>query len=155
MEALREQISAGLNFSLCGIPYWNSDIGGFFLWNFPQKLDDTNYRELYVRWVQFGAFCPMMRSHGTDAPREIYQFGKKGDKIYDAIEKYINVRYALLPYIYSTSWEVTSKKSTMMRALVMDFDSDKNALNINDEYMFGTSILVCPVTTPMYSKDSC
>ncbi len=151
-SALREQISAGLNFSLCGIPYWNSDIGGFFLWNFPQKLDDTNYRELYVRWVQFGAFCPMMRSHGTDAPREIYQFGKKGDKIYDAIEKYINVRYALLPYIYSTSWEVTSKKSTMMRALVMDFDSDKNALNINDEYMFGKSILVCPVTTPMYSK---
>jgi len=153
-NALREQISAGLNFSLCGIPYWNSDIGGFFLWNFPKKLNDANYRELYARWIQFGAFCPMMRSHGTDAPREIYQFGKKGDKIYDAIEKFINMRYNLLPYIYSTSWDITANQSTMMRALVMDFTKDKKALDINDLYMFGKSILVCPVTRPMYSKIS-
>lgn len=153
-DALRNQISAGLNFSLTGIPYWNSDIGGFFLWNFPQKLDDANYRELYTRWIQFGAFCPMMRSHGTDAPREIYRFGKRGDKIFDAIEKYINLRYLLLPYIYSTSWDVTANQSTMMRALVMDFAEDKDALDINDEYMFGKSLLVCPVTTPMYSKTS-
>ena len=151
-DALRNQISAGLNFSLTGIPYWNSDIGGFFLWNFPQKLEDANYCELYARWLQFGTFCPMMRSHGTDAPREIYQFGKKGDKIYDAIYKFINLRYLLLPYIYSSSWDVTSNQSTMMRALVMDFANDKNALDINNEYMFGKSILVCPVTTPMYSK---
>lgn len=151
-DAMRAQISAGLNFSLCGIPYWNSDIGGFFLWNFPKKLDDVNYRELYVRWIQFGAFCPMMRSHGTDAPREIYQFGKNGDQIYDAIEKYINLRYLLLPYIYSTSWNVTANQSSMMRALVMDFANDKDALDINNEYMFGKSLLVCPVTTPMYSK---
>jgi alpha-D-xyloside xylohydrolase len=152
-EALRNQISAGLNFSLCGIPYWNSDIGGFFLWNFPKKLEDANYRELYVRWLQFGAFCPMMRSHGADAPREIYQFGEKGDKIYDAIEKFINLRYLLLPYIYSTSWDVTANQSTMMRALVMDFANDRQALDINDQYMFGKSILVCPVTEAMYSKD--
>jgi len=151
-NALREQISAGLNFSICGIPYWNSDIGGFFLWNFKKKLEDADYRELYARWIQFGAFCPMMRSHGTDAPREIYQFGKKGDKIYDTIEKFINLRYALLPYIYSTSWDVTSNQSTMMRALVMDFAKDKNALDINNQYMFGKSILVCPVTKPLYSK---
>jgi alpha-D-xyloside xylohydrolase len=96
----------------------------------------------------------MMRSHGTDAPREIYQFGKKGDKIYDAIEKSIFLRYLLLPYIYSTSWDVTTNQSTMMRALVMDFVKDKNALDINDEYMFGKSFLVCPVTKPMYSKIS-
>ncbi len=153
-DALRNQISAGLNFSLCGIPYWNSDIGGFFLWNFKKKLEDADYRELYARWIQFGAFCPMMRSHGTDAPREIYQFGKKGDKIYDAIEKYINMRYNLLPYIYSTSWDVTANQSTMMRALVMDFAKDKQALDINDQYMFGKSLLVCPVTRPMYSKIS-
>ena len=152
-ETLRNQISAGLNFSLCGIPYWNSDIGGFFLWNFPRKLEDPNYRELYVRWLQFGAFCPMMRSHGADAPREIYQFGKKGDKIYDAIEKFINVRYLLLPYIYSTSWDVSANHSTMMRALVMDFANDRQALDINDQYMFGRSILVCPVTEAMYSKN--
>ena len=151
-DALRQQISAGLNFSLSDIPYWNSDIGGFFLWNFPKKLDDANYRELYARWIQFGVFCPMMRSHGTDAPREIYQFGKKGDKIYDAIEKYITLRYNLLPYIYSTSWDVTANQSTMTRALVMDFSKDKQALNINNEYMFGKSLLVCPVTKPMYSK---
>ncbi len=151
-EALKNQISAGLNFSLSGIPYWNSDIGGFFLWNFPKKLEDVDYRELYVRWLQFGTFCPMMRSHGTDAPREIYQFGKKGDKIFDAIEKSINLRYLLLPYIYSTSWDVTKNQSSMMRAFVMDFPNDKAALDINDEYMFGKLLLVCPVTTPMYSK---
>jgi len=149
-QALRNQISAGLNFSLCGIPYWNCDIGGFFLSRFPKKLNDPEYRELYVRWLEFGAFCPMMRSHGTDAPREIYQFGQKGDKAYDAIEKYIKLRYRLLPYIYAASWDVTKNQSSMMRALVMDFASDKHALNLNDEYMFGKSILVAPVTQAMY-----
>lgn len=151
--ALRNQISAGLNFSLSNIPYWNSDIGGFFLSGFRKKLDDAEYRELYARWMQFGTFCPMMRSHGTDAPREIYQFGKKGDRVYDAIEKSIKLRYSLLPYIYSASWEVTANQSTMMRALVMDFPDDTKALDINDQYMFGKSLLVCPVTTSMYSKD--
>ncbi len=153
-DALRNQISAGLNWSLCGLPYWNSDIGGFFLWNFPKKLDDVSYRELYVRWIQFGAFCPMMRSHGTDAPREIYQFGKKGDKIYNAIETSINLRYSLLPYIYSASWDVTAHQSSMMRALMMDFPETESALDINDEYMFGKSLLVCPVTELMYADTS-
>ncbi len=151
-RALRNQISAGLNFSLTGIPYWNSDIGGFFLWDYKKKLEDPEYRELYVRWLQFGTFCPMMRSHGADAPREIYQFGAKGNRYYDAIEKYINLRYSLLPYIYSTSWDVTNNNSSMMRALVMDFANDKNALDINDEFMFGKSILVNPVTQAMYVK---
>lgn len=153
-DALRNQISAGLNFSLTAIPYWNSDIGGFFLSRFSKKLDDAGYRELYARWIQFGAFCPMMRSHGADTPREIYQFGKKGDKVYDAIEKFINLRYSMLPYIYSTSWDITANQSTMMRALMMDFPGDTKVLDINDEYMFGKSILVCPVTGPMYSKDT-
>jgi alpha-D-xyloside xylohydrolase len=151
-NALRNQISAGLNFSLCGIPHWNSDIGGFFLSRFRRKLEDPEYRELYVRWLQFGTFCPMMRSHGADAPREIYQFGKKGDKAYDAIEKFIKLRYQVLPYIYSTSWEVTANQSTIMRALVMDFPKDKNALDINDQFMFGKSLLVSPVTDPMYIR---
>src|SRR6187401_1248058 len=152
--ALRNQISAGLNFSLTGIPYWNSDIGGFFLTRFRRKLEDPEYRELYVRWLEFGAFCPMMRSHGEGAPREIYQFGTKGIKYYDAIEKYIHLRYRFLPYIYSTSWDVTANQSSMMRALVMDFPNDKNALDINDQYMFGKSLLVSPVTNPMYIKPS-
>jgi alpha-D-xyloside xylohydrolase len=153
-ETLHNQIAAGLNFSLCGIPYWNSDIGGFFLWNFKKPLENADYRELYARWIQFGTFCPMMRSHGEGSPREIYQFGKKGDKVYDAVEKYINLRYSLLPYIYSASWDVTANQSSIMRALVMDFAKDKQALDINDQYMFGKSILVCPVTKGMYSTDN-
>ncbi|MFC2136594.1 TIM-barrel domain-containing protein [Bacteroidota bacterium] len=152
-DALRNQISGGLNFSLCGIPHYNSDIGGFFLWDFKNPIQNADYRELYARWFQFGAFCPMMRSHGADAPREIYQFGEKGNKIYDAIEKYINLRYRMLPYIYSTSWDVSANQSSMMRALVMDFASDKFALDINDEFMFGKSMLVCPVTESMYLKN--
>jgi len=150
--ALRNQISAGLNFSLNGIPYWNADIGGFFLSRFRRKLEDPEYRELHARWVEFGTFTPMMRVHGEGAPREIWQFGKKGDKVYDAIEKYINIRYRFLPYIYSTSWDVTANGSSMMRALVMDFPKDKNALDINDEYMFGKALLVSPVTQAMYVK---
>ncbi len=153
-QALKNQIPAGLNFSLSAIPYWNSDIGGFFLSQFRRKLDDPEYRELYTRWIQFGAFCPMMRSHGADAPREIYQFGSKGTPVFDAIEKFINLRYSLLPYIYSTSWDVTSRQSSMMRALVMDFPADKNSWNVNNEFMLGKSILVCPVTDAQYVKKS-
>ncbi|TSJ36476.1 DUF5110 domain-containing protein [Mucilaginibacter corticis] len=151
-QALKQQIPTGLNFSLSGIPYWNSDIGGFFLSKFRRKLADPDYRELYVRWIEFGAFCPMMRSHGADAPREIYQFGSKGDRAYDAIDKFINLRYSLLPYIYSASWEVSSHQSSMMRALEMDFANDKNTWDTNDEYMFGKSLLVSPATSPMYTK---
>ena len=153
-DVLRKQISAGLNLSLCGIPHWNSDIGGFFVWNFPGGVDNKAFHEIYVRWLQFGTFCPMMRSHGTDTPREIYQFGEKGDWTYDAIEKFINMRYRLLPYTYSTSWDVSANRSSMIRALVMDFVEDKNALDIDNQYMFGKSILVCPVTEPMYVKTS-
>lgn len=151
-ESFRNQISTGLNFSLSAIPYWNSDIGGFFLWKFKNPLENDEYRELHVRWVEFGTFCPMMRSHGEGVPRELYLLGKKGEPTYDAIEKYIKLRYSLLPYIYSTSWSVTNNQSSMMRALVMDFANDKQALDINDEYMFGKSILVSPVTKPMYLK---
>ncbi|MEL0455911.1 TIM-barrel domain-containing protein [Flavobacteriaceae bacterium SZ-1-7] len=152
-EALRNQISAGLNVSLSGLPYWNSDIGGFFLWDFNNPLNNPDYRELHVRWIEFGTFCPMMRSHGEGYPREIYQFGEKGNPTYDAIEKYINLRYSLLPYIYSTSWDVTTNHSSMMRALMMDFASDKNALDIDDEFMFGPSLLINPVTEAMYWKN--
>jgi len=150
---LANQIPAGLNFSLCGSPYWNTDIGGFFLGKYPRRLADPDYRELYVRWMQFGAFCPMMRSHGADAPREIYQFGQKGEPVYDAIDKYIKLRYRLLPYIYSTSWDVTHNQSGMMRALVMDFANDKKVWNINNEYLFGKSLLVRPVTEPAQSVE--
>jgi alpha-D-xyloside xylohydrolase len=151
-DIFRKQISGGLNFSLTGLPYWNTDIGGFFPWAYPKGVKDPAFQELYVRWLQFGTFSTMMRSHGTDTPREIYQFGKKGDWAYDAIEKFINLRYRLLPYIYSTSWDVTANASTMMRALVMDFAKDKKVQDIDNEYLFGKSILVCPVTDSMYTS---
>ena len=152
-KTLKDQISSGLNFSLTGIPYWNSDIGGFFIWEFKDKLDDPEYRELYARWLQFATFTPMMRSHGADAPREIYQFGKKGEPVYDALEKYINLRYSLLPYIYSEAWQITNQQSSLMRALVMDFPKDEKVLDLNDQYMFGHSFLVAPVLKSMYTED--
>lgn len=151
-DVLRNQIPAGLNLSLCGIPHWNTDIGGFFLWGrYPRRLADDECKELHVRWAQFGTFCPMMRSHGEGAAREIYQLGKKGTPYYDAYEKYIRLRYSLLPYIYSTSWDVTSNNSSFLRALFMDFPNDGNVKECSDEYMFGKAFLVCPVTEPMYS----
>jgi alpha-D-xyloside xylohydrolase len=152
-KVFRAQISGGLNLSLSGFPYWNSDIGGFFSGrNYPGGVNDPAFRELYVRWLQFGTFTPMMRSHGTDTPREIYQFGTKGEWAYDAIEKFINLRYRLLAYNYSNAWQVTSRAGTMMRALVMDFPADKKVWNIDNEYMFGRSMLVCPVTDSMYTS---
>lgn len=158
-ENLRNQIPAGLNFSMCGIPHWNSDIGGFFAgvynksWNDGTASKNPLFQELYVRWLQFGAFNPMMRSHGTDLSREIYHFGKKGEPIYDAIEQTIHLRYTLLPYIYSTSWEVTNKQSSFMRALVMDFADDQRVLDMNDQFMFGKSILVAPIVNAQYTPE--
>jgi alpha-D-xyloside xylohydrolase len=158
-QSLRSQIPAGLNFTLSGIPYWNSDIGGFFASTYNRNTGEGSgaknplYQELYVRWLQFGAFTPMMRSHGTDVPREIYNFGKKGEPIYDAIEKTIQLRYALLPYIYSTAWAVTNQQSSFMRALAMDFN-DKQVRDMNDEYLFGKSILVAPVVKAQYTPET-
>lgn len=159
-ESFRNQIPAGLNFSLCGMPHWNSDIGGFFAGHYNKSWNDDSasknplYQELYVRWLQFGTFNPMMRSHGTDVYREIYKFGKKGEPVYDAIEKMISLRYSLLPYIYSTSWEVSNRQSSFMRALMMDFVDDRKVWYINDEYMFGKSILVAPVVHAQYTPEA-
>ena len=113
-------------------------------------MNNNAYRELYVRWMQFGTFSPMMRSHGTDAPREIYKFGERGTREFDAIEKAIKLRYTLLPYIYSNSWAITNEAGSIMRPLIMDFAADKNTHNLTDQYMFGNSILVAPVVKPMY-----
>lgn len=158
-QSLRNQIPAGLNFSMSAIPYWNTDIGGFFAaaynrgWNDGSGARNPSFQELYVRWLQFGAFTPMMRSHGTDIPREIYNFGKKGEPIYDAIVKSIHLRYSLLPYIYSAAWDITNSQSTMMRALVMDF-KDAKVRDMNYEYMFGKSILVAPVVNAQYTPEA-
>ena len=145
-ENLANQIPAALNFSACGIPYWNSDIGGFFTGAFG-GVGDHNWRRLYMRWLQFGTFTPMMRFHGTNTPREIYQFGNENDGIgdYDHILKYIKLRYRMLPYLYSTAWQVASADATFMTALPIAFNSDKNCYDIKDQYMFGDAFLVAPI----------
>lgn len=147
-EMLEKQIPAALNYTLMGIPNWNSDIGGFFAgrWKNGGGNQNPEFQELYVRWMQFGAFCPMMRSHGTDLPREIWNFGDRGSWCFDAQEKAINLRYKLLPYIYGTSWDVSHNNGTFMRPLVMDFAADTKTHDIGNEYLFGHSILVSPVT---------
>lgn len=152
-DVFRRQISGGLNFSMSGIPYWTTDIGGFFVRNelYPKGISDPAYQELYTRWFEFGAFCPLFRAHGTSVPREIYNFGHRGDWAYDIQEKYINLRYRLLPYIYSLGWRVTHDGYTIMRGLPMDFAKDTAVLKTDNEYMFGPSILVCPVTEAIYT----
>ncbi|TDW95826.1 glycoside hydrolase family 31 protein [Dinghuibacter silviterrae] len=147
-NVFRAQIPAGLNLSLTGIPYWNTDIGGFFAGRFAQDGGAKNpeFQELYTRWMQFAVFTPFMRSHGTDIPREIYQFGGPGQPIFDIQEKFIDLRYSLLPYIYSTAWQVTKNSGSFMRPLLSDFPSDTSVFNMDNEYMFGRSLLVSPVT---------
>lgn len=158
-DSFRRQVTAGLNFSLTGMPHWNSDLGGFFAGSYNNNLGDNNatqdpmYRELYVRWLQFGVFCPMMRSHGTDVPREFFWYGKAGEPVYDALVDAVKLRYSLLPYLYSTAWEVTHRQSTFMRALFMDFVDDKNSWNIGSEYMFGDAFLVAPVLRAQYTPE--
>ncbi|GGG49792.1 glycoside hydrolase family 31 protein [Epilithonimonas arachidiradicis] len=154
-ESLRNQVPAGLNFSLTGNPNFNSDIGGFFAGVYKRNggANNSMFQELYVRWLQYGTFTPMMRSHGTDIPREIYQFGQKGDVVYDIIEKFIRLRYNMLPYIYSTSWDVSKNNSSFLRALSMDFSSDQKTWDINNEYLFGKSFLVVPILNPQYTPE--
>jgi len=138
-DAFSKQIPAGLNFCASGIPYWNTDIGGFFGGN----PGDSRFAELFTRWFQFGAFCPMFRVHGTGPGKEMWRFDEDTQKI---LIDYDRLRYHLLPYIYSVSWQVTSNDYTMMRPLVMDFSHDEKVYDISDEYMFGPAIMVCPVT---------
>lgn len=149
-ETFRKQIPTGLNFSLSGIPYWNTDIGGFFAWPYHGGAENKAYHELYTRWFQYGTFLPMQRSHGSGVKKEIYNLGKKGDWVYDSEEKYINLRYALLPYLYSTGWQVTDNAGSFLRALFMDFNEDQKVHTISNQYMFGKAFLVTPVTRNMY-----
>jgi alpha-D-xyloside xylohydrolase len=137
------QIPAGLNFELSGIPYWTTDIGGFIIGN----PDDPAYRELFVRWFEYGAFCPIFRLHGTRTTNqnELWSYGPEAQKI---LTSYDRLRYRLLPYIYSLAWKTTNEAYTPMRPLAMDFRGDVRALNTGDEYLFGPAILVSPVTEP-------
>ncbi|HYK37295.1 TIM-barrel domain-containing protein [Alloacidobacterium sp.] len=140
-QTLRREIPAGLNFSMTGLPYWTTDIGGFL----GGDTDDPAYREVFVRWFQYGAFCPVFRVHGTRSnhENELWSYGEQAQSI---LTLYDRLRYRLLPYIYSLAARTTLDGYTPMRALAFDFRSDPKALDINDEFMFGPSILVAPVT---------
>lgn len=152
-EVLRNQIPAGLNFTLCGIPYWNTDLGGFFGWEYNNDCTNVAYQELHARWFQWGCFMPLMRNHcSSPMMNEIWRFGKEGDWAYDAQKRFIDLRYRLLPYIYSLTGAVTHENGSIMRPLVMDFATDRKAILLDNEYMFGKNILVCPVTQPLYTK---
>lgn len=157
-STLERHISEGVNFTCTGEPYWAFDTGAFFVskrsqwfWDgdYDGGADDLGYRELYVRWLEYGAFTPMLRSHGTDTPREIWRFGEAGTPFYDAIEKAIRLRYSLVPYIYSLAADVTFRAGAIMNPLALVFPNDKKCFDITTQYMFG-DIMVCPVTKPMY-----
>ena len=157
-DMLRKQVPAGLSYSLTGNPNFNTDIGGFFCGSYNTKGSGSapknpQFQELFVRWMQYGLFCPVFRSHGADAPREIWQFGQKGEPIYDAIEKQIRLRYRLIPYLYSIAWQVTSNNDSYMRPLFSDFAADKKVWNTTDEFMFGHSILAAPIVNPQYTEE--
>ena len=156
-DMLRKQVPAGLSFSLTGNPNFNTDIGGFFCGSYNTRGSSAprnpQFQELYVRWMQYAFFCPVFRSHGADAPREIWQFGQKGEPVYDAIEKAIRLRYRFLPYLYSTAWQVTSANESYLRPLFSDFAADKRIWDNTDEFMFGRSILATPILDPQYTTE--
>ena len=146
-EVFAKQIPAGLNLAVSGIPYWNTDIGGWHPFGNVYNTANTDpaYQEFYCRWFQFAAFTPMMRAHGTGSPREIYQFGERGYWAFDVQEQYINLRYSLLPYHYATAWKTAHEAYTFLRPLSFEAPDDKAAYGISDEYMYGQSFLVAPV----------
>ena len=141
--SFRRQIPAGLNFSLSGIPYWTTDIGGFVF----GRPNDPAFRELFVRWFQYGTFNPILRVHGTRNPdeNELWSYGPDAQAI---LVKFDRLRYRMLPYIYSLAWKTTSESYTPMRPLVMDFRTDVRAENVGDQFMYGPAFLVNPVTEP-------
>jgi alpha-D-xyloside xylohydrolase len=141
--SFRRQIPAGLNFSLSGIPYWTTDVGGFVF----GSPDDPAFRELFVRWFQYATFNPILRVHGTRKPdeNELWSYGPDAEKILAGFDR---LRYRMLPYIYSMAWKTTSEAYTPMRPLVMDFRGDTRAENVGDQFMYGPAFLVSPVTEP-------
>lgn len=145
---LEDQIPAGLNFCMSGIPYWTHDIGGFSLerrFENPTGHDMDEWRELNSRWFQFGAFCPVFRVHGQFPYREMFNIAPEDHPAYQSMLYYDRLRYRLMPYIYSLAGKTYHDDYTIMRALVMDFSHDRNVYDIHDQYMFGPAIMVCPV----------
>ena len=143
-DALKRQITAGLDFSASGLPYWTTDTGGFFR-PVPSEYTDPAYHERFLRWLEFSTFSPLMRVHGNQTDTEFWRFGPQVESV---ARKYVDLRYQLLPYLYSEAAAVTMKGSTLLRPLVMDFANDPTALEQKYEFMFGHELLVAPVVTP-------
>ncbi len=158
-DTLKRQVPTGINFVASGMPYWSTDIGG---WQYlpavhkpvhPPLLDpsdaretvghDDDYPELYTRWFEYGTFQPNFRSHGSRPHNEVWSYGKQAEPI---LEKYLRLRYQLMPYIYSLGWSAHETGAPFMRGLFLDFGKDPNVADIGDEYMFGPALLVAPVT---------
>ena len=156
-EDMRSQITAGMNYSLCGNPYWTMDIGGFCVesrYANAQRFYDRSHietadlkewRELQTRWYQFGTFCPLYRAHGQFPLREVWNIAPQDHPAYKSIVYYNRMRYRLMPYIYSLAGHAWLYGKTIMRGLVMDYTDDPVARDISDQYMFGPSLMVCPV----------
>jgi alpha-D-xyloside xylohydrolase len=149
-EDMKAQISAGINFSMSGLPYWTMDIGGFCVEKRYEKAkegseDLKEWRELNTRWFQFGTFAPLFRVHGQFPYREMWNIAPKDHKAYQSMLYYDKLRYRLMPYIYSLAGAVYHNDYTIMRGLVMDYPNDQNVYNIGDQYMFGPGLMVCPV----------
>ena len=169
---LRAEIAKAITMGLCAMPWWTTDVGAFFVggtacwrrwcgdpeaapvWFWHGDYDDgvanAGYRELYLRWLQFACFLPMFRSHGTDTPREVWNFGQPGEPVYDAIVDTIRLRYRLLPYIYTVAAAASLDDAVMVRGLLFDFAGDPAAREIADQFMLGDALMVCPVTEAAY-----
>jgi alpha-D-xyloside xylohydrolase len=139
--ALSRQLPAGLNYALSGMPYWATDIGGYFPL-YDGQSDEPAYQELYLRWFQFGVFCPIFRTHGHRPHNELWSY----PAIESSLIQYDNLRYRLMPYIYSLAARVSTGDYTLERPLVMDFRADPNTWNIGDQFLFGPALLINPVT---------
>jgi alpha-D-xyloside xylohydrolase len=139
---LQRQIPAGLSFAMSGIPYWTTDVGGFF--RPKDQYTSEAYHELLVRWFEYGAFCPIFRVHGYQSRAEIWNYGPQ---VEDILRRYDDLRYRLLPYIYSEAWGVTKNGETLMRSLPLEFPADAGARGVSDQFMFGPTLLVSPVTS--------
>ena len=158
-DTLKRQVPAGVHFCASGMPYWTVDIGAFFVknginWYWDGEYDNTSedpaYCELFTRWYQWAAFLPVFRGHGTDCRRELWYFDNPKAPFYDALLKANRIRYELMPYIYSTAGKVWLNDDLIIKPLAFEFGKDKNTWNILDQYMFGESLMVCPVTESMY-----
>lgn len=155
-ETFRDQIPIGLHFCASGLPYWTMDVGAFFVkkgvqwyWDghYDGTIDNPAYCELYTRWYQYAAFLPMFRAHGTDCDREPWRFG---GEFYEAMLAANRLRYSLMPYIYSEAGKVWLEDRSLIRFLAFDFPEDRNTWEITDQFLFGESLMVCPVVHPMY-----